>query len=393
MLRGLGLTAGAWTVAAAVLRVAIVPAQVCPPITSASAATAARESADWMARVQAPDGSYLYEYDAKSGAATPTYSAVRHAGVTMSLYQRSAGGDPSGLAVADRGAAWMEANLIRRDGWAALHDAVDGDAPTGGSALMLAGLAQRRFATGDPRYDALMHELGRFLLLMLQPDGGFLDSWDPARGAPVPGQRSLYSTGEAFWALTLMERAFPGEGWKRAAQAVADYISLQRDTVEHTKFPPWADQWAAYGLSEMVAWPLNDGNVAYARSLAERFGFLVRVEAGRREGLVSRLVRGRRARAAGMGTWVEGLTSLWRIADADPRMRDLEPKIAERALCSAGMLLARQVAPAEAAAYRDPGVARGAWFTEGRTRMDDQQHALSGLLRSRPILDRRERRP
>ena len=67
-------------------------------------------------------------------------------------------------------------------------------------------------------------------------------------------------------------------------------------------------------------------------------------------------------------------------------MRD---KIGERAACGAGMLAQRQQTTRQAAAGPRPAVIEGAWYTEGVTRMDDQQHALAGLLRSRAILDAR----
>ena len=187
-----------------------------------------------------------------------------------------------------------------------------------------------------------------------------------------------------------MRRLFPAESWEEASRTVADYISTSRDRVEHQLFPPWNDQWAAYGLAEMADWPLNDANVAYARSLAERFGFLVRFESGRRGAWWSAVLRGPRARSAGMGTWVEGLDSLWRLASAEPRMRDMRDAIAERAACSAGMLVDRQVSAERATSYTRPGLAEGAWFSDGVTRMDDQQHALAGLLRVREILDARK---
>ena len=232
-----------------------------------------------------------------------------------------------------------------------------------------------------------MHELGRFLLTMQQSDGSFLLLWDVVSGAPDPTQRSRYATGESFWALTLMRRLFPGEDWERPSRAAADYLSLYRDDVEHQKFPPWADQWAAKGLAEMAGWPLDEANIAYARSLAERFGFLVRVESQRTDGTISKWFHGRRSRAAGMGTWSEGLDALWRVADADPRLADMKDAIGERAACAAGMLHDRQLTAAEAADTKAPSIAEGAWFTEGDTRMDDQQHALVGLLEAMPILD------
>lgn len=388
LLRGLAGVLGIWAVGAVTLRAVLVPAQVCPPVTPEQALASAREAAAWIERSQKPDGSYLYEYDREAKSESGDYNVVRHAGVTMSLYQM-ASVDKSVLPAADRGLAWMTSNLARYDGWAALRDPRSGGIELGGSALMLAALTQRRLATGDARHDPLMREVARFILVMQQDDGSFLLRWLPSTRAPQPDLRSKYATGEAFWALAMMHRIFPGEGWDSPTRKVADYLSLHRDTVEKQKFPPWADQWAAYGLAEMAAWPgagphLNEANVAYTRSLADRFGFLVRVESQRKQNWFSDAIHGRQARAAGMGTWGEALDSLWRLAGDDARLADIRDKVGERAVCTAGMLADRQVTTGNANA---PLV--GGWFTEGVTRMDDQQHALSALLRSREIIESR----
>ncbi len=398
MWRGLGLTLGAWCAGAVALRAVVIPAEHCPAPAAADLHASAIAAGGWIERALQPDGTYVYEYDADADSLTPAYNVVRHAGVTMSLYQLAGAGDPGALPAADRALAWMEGNLVRRDGWAAFQDPDSGGVQLGASALMLMSLNQRRLAISDTRYDGEMREIARFLMVLQRDDGSFLNRWDPATGAPYPGETSRYATGEAFWALAMMHRFFPGEGWDRPARLVADYLSLRRDEVEQNKFPPWADQWAAYGLAEMANWPrdgdapsnLNDANIRYARDLAARFGFLVRAESQRRDNWFSRAIHGRQARAAGMGTWVEGLTSLWRLSLADPRMAEDAAKLAERASCAAGLLAERQVPAAGAQRYPQPSLVEGAWFTDGVTRMDDQQHAISGLLRTEAIVQWRE---
>lgn len=386
MLRGFAGMLSVWLVGAVALRAVVVPPERCPAVTVASAHEAVLESAAWMERALNADGTYVYEYDADDDSLSAQYNVVRHAGVTMSLYMLAAHGEPTALATADRGLAFMQANLVREQDWAAFRDPNSGAIELGASALMLDGLAQRRLATGDPVHDGLMRALGRFMLRLQRADGSFLTFWDRAAGAPNPNYTSKYATGEAFWGLVQLHNLFPGEGWDRPARLVADYLSLHRDTVEGFKFPPWADQWAAYGLADMAAWPLNDANVAYVRDLAARFGFLIRAESQRRDSWFSEAIHGRRARAAGTGTWVEALGSLWRLSGADPRLADLHEKLGERAVCGAGMLMSRQVPEAGAREYSRPELARGAWFTKGVTRMDDQQHALSALLRSEAII-------
>ncbi len=393
MLTAVGATLGVCLVGLALLRVTVAAPQRCPALSPAALAASASAAASWIETAQGPDGVYVYEYDAEADAFSADYNVVRHAGVTMSLYQAAALGDRSLLPAADRGMAWMEANLIRRDGWAALRNPDTGRVKLGASSLMLAGLTQRRLVTGDHRHDALMRELARFLTVMQRPDGSMLNYWRPSTGAPDPSVTSRYATGEAFWALAQMHRHFPGEGWDEPVWRTADYLALHRDAAEGLHFPPWPDQWAAYGLAEMADWPLEDHHIEYARALAERFGFLIRVESQRTAGPVNERFRGPHTRAAGLGTWVEGLTSLWRLARADERFAGFEPKVAERALCGAALLASRQITDGESAAYPRPELAAGAWFRDGLTRMDDQQHALSALALSGPILARRERAP
>jgi hypothetical protein len=385
-------TAVLWGGGLVTLRAVVVPGEVCGPVDVSQTRASAVAAADWIVRGQHSDGSYLYEYNRETDDPSNVgYNIVRHAGVTMSLYQMTTVGEGEYLAPADEGLAWMEDRLQRREDWAAIEDDA-GNLRLGANALMLAGLVFRRDATGDISNDELMREIGRFLVRLQQPDGSFVDRWRPGDDGPYLELKSKYATGEAFWALAMMHNRFPGEGWDEPAIKVGDYLSLYRDEVEGFDFPPWADQWAAYGLHEMVEWPLSEDNITYARSLADRFGFLVRTEAQRNGSQLYQDVHGDETRAAGMGTWVEGLNSLWVIASEDERMADYEDEIADRIACGTAMLVERQVQPEDGSGsdLADPDHTDGAWFTDGVTRMDDQQHAISALLDAAPALRARE---
>ncbi|HJP40818.1 MAG TPA: hypothetical protein QGF35_03840 [Dehalococcoidia bacterium] len=370
-----------WALGAALLRITVIQSELCPAVTVGDVHEAAVEAGLWLERAGLPDGRYTYEYDLEEKAVQPGYNVVRHAGVTMSLYQLAAAGESRFLAAADWGLDYMEENLLRGPGWAAFQDPRNGRTSLGANSLLLAALSHRRLATGDDSYDLLMSEVGTFLMLLQRDDGSMLSEWDPETVAPRPNVTSKYATGEAFWAFSLMDTLFPAEGWESPADLTAFYLATERDEAEDFAFPPWADQWAAYGLSQMPSDALTDVHTAYARSLAERFGFLMRVESRRRDSWLSDVLHGRQARAAGLGTWVEGLGSLWLIADRHPALGDLKDDIRERAVCGAGLLVSRQQLPAVG-----EDLVGGAWFTEGVTRMDDQQHALSGLLMVEQIL-------
>jgi len=346
------------------VRLTVSAPERCGDVAAHDARVGARAAAQWLARGQRDDGSYLYLADER-GRDLGGYNAVRHAGVTLSLYQAGFGD------AADRGLGWMLARLERRDGWAALTDG--GVAPLGGSALMLAALAERRVQTHDRRYDDLMEQLGRFLAAMQRDNGDFYVYAYPRTGNVDREAISQYFAGEALWALARLERALPDPDRRSVARRAAHFIAAVRDDTDFVPVPPLNDHWAAYAFAEMSDWPLADEPAEYARALYGRFDLLIRWEAQSDAGEPYTTTHTSGKRAAALGTWVEGQAALARLARADERLGDLREATLASTRCGAAVLLARQ---------RD-----GAWYTDGETRMDDQQHAISGLLALADLLE------
>jgi small neutral amino acid transporter SnatA (MarC family) len=368
------------------------PPERCPTVTAPELRASATEAVDWFVRNQKPDGTWLYHYDAQADHEfDDEYEVVRHAGAVMGLYQAAGAGIPGALDSADRGLAWAQDHLVERDGWTALS--YRGRTATGAAALLVAGLAERRDTTGDERYDELLAGLGRFLVAQTEPSGAVLAEYDLRSGGPQPGVHSVYFTGESYWALTRLHLLFPDAAWGEVADRVGDYLATRRDDVEDY-WPAVPDHWAAYGLSETVTFPeragdepLTDDEVAYAREQAGSFGAQVRW-VSQRCGPWGALARAPHVpRGGGYGVVGEALTGLWRTARVDPRLADIRRPLAEHALCIAGLAVDRQVDPTEATTYPDPSRTRGAWFRDGETRMDDQQHALAALLRTITIVE------
>jgi len=306
----------------------------------------------------------------------------------MGLYQAARAALPGALRSADRGTEWALRRLLERDAWAAL--AVQPDVDTGASALLAAGLTIRRQATRDTRYDRVMRRLGRFLLAQTEPSGAVLASYDTVRRRPVPGEYSKYFTGEAYWALARLHRAFPAEGWGDAADRIGAYLAGSRDEVEG-HWPPIPDHWAAYGMAETAGFrergrpPLTRDELAYARRQAELFGAQARW-LSQRYGPWGGVVRaGYDPRGGWYGVIGEALTGWWLTAGEDPRLAGQRDAIAERATCIAGLAVKAQSGAAAAEDAARPERVEGAWFRDGETRMDDQQHALAALLRTMPI--------
>jgi small neutral amino acid transporter SnatA (MarC family) len=374
----------------AVTFVVVAPPERCPSVSVGQLRRSAQASVDWFVRNQKPDGTWLYLYDAADDSAASEYDVVRHTGAAMGLYRAAAEGLPGASRAADRGTEWALERLLERDGWAAVE--WRGQVETGATALLVAGLVLRQEATADTRYDDVLGRLGRFLVAQTEPSGAVRASYDPGAAAPVAGDYSKYFTGEAYWALARLHRAFPGEGWGEAADRIGAYLATSRDEVED-HWPPIADHWAAYGLADTVEFPergrppLTEHEVAYARRQAELFGGEVRWFS-QRFGPWGRFVRGSQVpRGGGYGVLGEGLTGLWLAAREEPRLADLREPIAERATCNAGLAVSAQSDHADAADAARPERVEGAWFRDGVTRMDDQQHALAGLLRTIPIVE------
>jgi small neutral amino acid transporter SnatA (MarC family) len=368
----------------------VAPPESCPSVTAAELRRSAQASVNWFARNQNPDGTWLYLYNADEDSTSSEYNPVRHSGVTMGLYQAAAAGLPGARGSADRGTEWALDRLYERDGWAAVDS--DGRIATGTTALLVAGLVIRREATGDRRYDDVLGRLGRFLVAQTQPSGAVLASYDSANGRPVAGDYSKYFTGEAYWALARLHLNFPDEDWGQVADRIGTYLATSRDEVED-HWPPVPDHWAAYGMAETVEFPergrppLTRDEVDYARRQAELFGVQARW-VSQRFGPWGELVRGTYTpRGGGYGVISEALTGWWLTAGEEPRLADLRPAIAERATCTAALAVRAQSDREDAAKAARPGRVEGAWFIDGETRMDDQQHALAGLLRTIPIVE------
>ncbi len=371
-----------WLLTIGSLRATLLAAEICPTSTKDELHLSAKEAADWIVQNQSADGRYLYELkisDTGSPTLSGEYNLVRHAGTTMALYQMVEAGEPQYLEAADAGLQYLLDRSIVTDEILVVAEG-SANAKLGTASLVAISLIKRRAATGDSKYDPTLIMLGNFIITMQREDGSMLYLWDQQTSSPVPGVTSLFATGEALWAIASLHNLFPEKGWDEAAFLTLDYMAIQRDKDENVWPRPWADQWAAYSLNEMSEWGLSEIHVNYARELAAQFGIAVRWESQRNGGLDG-LVHSPEPIAAGQGTWVEAVGMLYQLAEDEPRLEDLKIPLKNRLLCAAGRMRVKQT-PGTGVVEFD-----GAWFTNGVTRVDGQQHALSGLLFAASSID------
>jgi hypothetical protein len=363
-----------WVLLLGVFRLTVLAPEVCPDVSIASTHAAAVAAADWIVANQDGGGRYLYDWNLDTDRPTDApYNLVRHAGTTMSLYQFVLAGEDQYLTDADAGLQWLLDRRVGTNGITGIAPAERSRAKLGTASLVAVGLIHRRQATGDTTYDELLRSLGRFMVGQQRADGSMLNFWDPKTDAPVAEETSLFATGEALWALALLHNTWPDEGWDEPAWLTLEYMATQRDEDEDVWPRPWADQWAAYSLAEMADWGLADHHIDYARLLAAQWGIAVRWES-QRNGGIDGLVHAPEPIAAGQGTWLEGIAMMGDLAATDDRMGDLTDDLGDRLLCGSGRMIVKQ----------RTGTGRvevdGGFFVDDVTRVDGQQHTLSGLI-------------
>lgn len=375
-----------WVAVLVGLRLFILQPERCGEVGSSQVRAAASAAVDWLVRNQEPDGQWLYRYDAVADRDLGGYNNSRHSGVTFSLYAAAAASIPGALESADRGSDWLSERLVEAGGGLAVDD-LGSTVAIGGSALWAIALGERRLLSGQDTYDEELRGLGRFLTSQIEPNGAVSERWDRSADAPVFGAYSPFFTGEAYFALARLERLLPGEGWGESADRIGRYLATDRDEAEDW-FPAVSDHWAAYGMAETSHYrDLTPEELDYADTLAGIFGPQIRYASQRTESWFTHRTRGRQTLGAGLGTLGEGTTSLWLVTQFDSAAGDLEEAAAERSRCVAGLLVERQIDGTEAGDFDDPARTGGAWFQFGVTQMDDQQHALSALLRTLPMLE------
>lgn len=369
-----------WILGAALIRIAVVPAEVCPPATPDQVRAAAAAAGDWLVRGIADDGRFVYGYDRDDDQVNRGYSIVRHGGTTVALYQLTEQLDERFFEPAEVALAWLLERAVEtsEDATAIIDPGVD--AQLGTTAFTVVALTMRRALTGDDSYDDLMRRLGNFILGQRDGTGGLLSFWSRRTQAPVPDVYGPFATGEATWALAELGAALPGEGWAEAALPTMSYLASGRRERAEGWLARLPDHWAAYTLEALGAGLVDEELAAYTERLTGYFSMRLRFEAQRRGEGINLWVRWYPGPPAGVGTAGEAMGALYQLARRDDRFAALLPVIRERLACMGGFMVERQVDATEAASGARPELEEGAWFYRDYTQVDGQQHVISALL-------------
>ncbi|MBL9106077.1 MAG: hypothetical protein JNL82_34465 [Myxococcales bacterium] len=197
---------------------------------------------------QDPDGRFRYILHPFSGRVTwKGFAVPRQAGTTLALCELGSQ-DPAVVASA-ASSLKMLASLEQQAGDVSglvYHERPPPPGPRrpaslGDTALPLIAYLTCRPRTG-PGHDVLIGRLGRFLLAMQRPDGGFHPRYDLDKAAPIPGPDPMYAAGQAVYALALLEGLLAAH----PDPALPDHATVQAAVARAMTY--FADDYWGHGL-------------------------------------------------------------------------------------------------------------------------------------------------
>ncbi|MEZ4381965.1 MAG: hypothetical protein R3A79_11510 [Nannocystaceae bacterium] len=180
------------------------------PLTEATLSRARDLAERHILAAQAADGRFRYLLDPYTGAVSWRGFAVpRQAGTTLALCE--VGSPREEVREAVRTSLRMLTSIeAERGELGAIAPRHAGKTPPstglGNTALSMIALLSCRDRVG-PEFDAAIGRLGRFLLVMMRPDGGFYPAYHLDEGHVIEGPDPLYAGGQAVFALSLLEAA------------------------------------------------------------------------------------------------------------------------------------------------------------------------------------------
>lgn len=342
---------------------------------------------DYLIRSIESDGRFVYRRDAISGRIDRRrYNLLRHAGTLYALIDYFSEFPPTTdqLAALERSGRFLreccttlvagKPELLALWSWPELT----GDtrvlrAKLGGAGLALLALARLDALLPDATPLVTLRGLGKFVLFMQQPDGGFHSLYIPARGGRQDDWTSLYYPGEAALGLLALSRLDDDPRWRAAALDALRYLTRVRAGQERVP----ADHWALLATAELLrsdARPLPEADRALL--IGHAIQIVDGILAEQQLDLVAPTVRGGFApdgRTTPTATRLEGLLAALEFLPDDARRQ----RIGRSVRAGIGLLLAAQLIGGPFAGALPRG---GSGRRSDELRIDYTQHALSALL-------------
>jgi uncharacterized protein YyaL (SSP411 family) len=346
-------------------------------VTRARLTTAARSGGDYLVRMQRPDGSFHYYYNAAEDRFEQrTYNMVRHAGTALSLLELySSTRDIRYLDAGRRAARFLETRFHPVPGRDAMYVLdYDGKAKLGANGLALVALT--KLLALDPKSNprAKSQRLANLILMLQRKDGSFHTRYRLRPNDP-PGIASLYYPGEAILGLARLYDVTRDKRLLVAARRGADFLIASQRAMHSLP----ADAWLMQALEALY-------NIGHEKSYAEHTLALAAAMISEQytdedsDGYAGGFGPGP-PRVTPAASRAEGLVAAYRLARSTGDAR--ASSIAAALKASARFQLTQQFTSENKASARNPARAAGGFYegsTEPWVRIDFVQHNISSLL-------------
>jgi uncharacterized protein YyaL (SSP411 family) len=336
---------------------------------------AARAGGDYLVRIQRPDGSFHYSYNAREDRFdSQAYNILRHAGVALSLLELyAATRDIRYLDSARRAIEFLKTRFRPARDKSSLYVLdFDGKAKLGANGLALYVLARQLeldARNGDRKSAA---RLASHIRMMQHKDGSFA-SYYRLRGHEPQGSVSLYYPGEAILGLVELFKMTGDRRLIDSARRGADHLIESQKRMD--ELPP--DAWLMQGLEALHKIGREQRYADHAIDLAEAM-IAHQYAAGAPDGYEGGFGPGR-PRATPAASRAEGMLAAYRLARVTGDAR--ASVIAAALKASARFQLSHQLEAGSSLANpkRAAGGFRGS-ARSWRVRIDSVQHNISSLL-------------
>jgi glycosyltransferase involved in cell wall biosynthesis len=293
-------------------------------------------------------------------------------------------GDRTVLDDVKRGLSYMRDNFIQEytspDGksLAFLIDTSLNEIKLGGNGLALLALAKYRELSDDDAFDAVMPLLAEGIAYLQETDGSFIHALDPSTLAIKDTYRTVYYDGEAIFGLMRLYGLDSNERWLAIAKKSFDYFLGSKSHIAAH------DHWMSYAVNELCAHAPEEKYFRFGfTNCIEHLDYILKRETSAPTLLELMMAAQQlvlQAEKSNMSNRVEEL-------DMEKFCRAL-PYRARRQLD--GFFW-----PEVAMFFANPNRVIGSFFGRYeafRTRIDDQQHCLSGLAAYGAMLETGEER-
>lgn len=356
--------------------------------------SAARAGGDYLVRMQRPDGSFYYWYDAANDQPDAVhYNIIRHAGAVHALFQLyAATGEASYLSAAEKSAGYLKQQIKPFKGSGGddsgstigqqqksasafyVPEANDSKTKLGANGLALVVLVDEMKASKKQDNLNLAKGLAEMILLMQKKDGSFGTSYYVAGDGPEEPD-SLYYPGEAMLGLIGLYEITGDKTLLTAVRRGSDFLVNQEK--QQTTLPP--DAWFAqvleklYGLTNQSAYAVHA--VDLAMSMVDS-----QYSDGARPEFVGAIAPGT-PRAVQTSARAEGVVAGYRVAKKTSDAR--ASKLLAGLESSARFQLSQQFTEDNSFFLPNPTRSLGGIresITSMRIRIDYVQHTISALL-------------